>query len=57
MILPDNLTALFNFESNFVPVLDLIESSNVLFCNVSLEERCIGLIFSARISSIVVKST
>lgn len=57
MILSDKLTALFNFKSNFILVLDLIDSSNVLFSDVSFEERCIGLNLSARTSLIVVQST
>lgn len=57
MIISDKLTALFNFESNFILVLDLIDSSNVLFSDVSFEERCIGLNLSARTSLIVVQST
>lgn len=57
MILSDKLTALFNFESNFILVLDLIDSSNVLFSDVFFDERCIGLNLSARTSLIVVQST
>lgn len=55
MILFDNFIVFYNFELNFVFVFDLIELFNLLFCNVFLEERCIGLIFFVCIFLIVVK--
>lgn len=55
MILFDNFIVFYNFELNYVFVFDLIELFNLLFCNVFLEERCIGLIFFVCIFLIVVK--